>query len=218
MQQTVDFPTEKKSLALQGAAGQIELAITVPNSLPVNKVIVICHPHPLYGGTMDNKVITTLMRTFDGLGYATVRFNFRGVGHSEGEHDKGIGEALDLISILDWVSASLPDASISLAGFSFGSYVAYRVATTSDYRERLAQLILIAPPVQYPEFADLPEPNMPWLVVQGEADEVVDASAVFTWLAQFSHKPRIIRMPETSHFFHGKLVDLKQHIISALTV
>jgi alpha/beta superfamily hydrolase len=210
------FPSGKATFLFPGLAGNLEVATTCPADSVPQVVAIICHPHPLQGGTMHNKVVTTLVRTFISMGCATLRFNFRGVGQSEGEHAAGLGEAQDLISILEWVQTVFPAAKIILAGFSFGSYVAYRVATQSDVAAKIHQLVLIAPPAIYPEFAQLPEPTMPWWVVQGESDEVIPPEAVFTWLAGFKHQATLIRMPETSHFFHGKLIDLKQRLLETL--
>ena len=181
------------------------------------RVIVICHPHPVHGGTMDNKVVTTLMRTFNELDFYTVRFNFRGVGKSAGSFAEGIGETEDLLSVLDWVTHVLPDGELWLAGFSFGSYIAYRAATITSYKDKIKQLICVAPPASYPEFKDLPAPTMPWLVVQGEADEVIDAEVVFSWVASFALPPQLIRMAQTSHFFHGKLIELRNLLKQTFT-
>lgn len=216
MSAPTNFPITNHKFSLPGAAGAIEVA-TTPAKNVSQEVMVICHPHPLYGGTMENKVVTTVVRAAAAVEMATVRFNFRGVGQSEGEHDKGLGEAEDLLTVLAWLESVLPGAKLLLAGFSFGSYVAYRVATLTLYKDKLEKLILIAPPVQYPEFSALPEPQLPWVVLQGEADEVVEPEAVFTWLSQFKHVAELIRFPATSHFFHGKLVALKQALIRVLS-
>lgn len=213
MLSTTPFPSDSSTLLLQGEAGQLDVGVTLPKIPNTENVIIICHPHPLYGGSMDNKVVSTLVRTFRELDFCTVRFNFRGVGHSEGEHDQGLGEARDLELILNWVVQALPDANVLLAGFSFGSYVAYRVAATSQHKENIQQLLLVAPPVQYPEFSSLPEPTMPVLVVQGEADEVVEPDKVFAWVKQTLPEATLLRMPDTSHFFHGKLIELKRLLI-----
>ena len=125
-------------------------------------------------------------------------------------------ETEDLGEILDWVDQVLPNDEIWLAGFSFGAYVAYRVATLSRSKDLIKRLVLVAPPVTYPEFATLPEPAMPWWVVQGENDEVIDPESVFAWLKTKEKAAHLIRMPATSHFFHGKLVDLKNELIKAL--
>lgn len=208
------FPTDfKAQFTLPGQVGELELATTSPKENANGKAILICHPHPLYGGTMDNKVITTLMRSFNQLGFKTVRFNFRGIGKTAGEHDKSFGEADDVLAIIDWLTNALPDDDIWLAGFSFGAYVAYRAAGMAQLSTIIKELVLVAPPVLYPEFADLPQPSMPTLVLQGEADEVVDPALVFQWVAAQAQAIKLQRFPETSHFFHGKLIDLKDVLV-----
>ena len=211
----VNFPDREAHFLLRGVAGNIELSTTSVQPAGSNKVIVICHPHPLHGGTMQNKVVTTLARVFGEMGFSTVRFNFRGVGASSGEHAAGIGETEDLLTVLDWIARTCPQGRLYLAGFSFGAYVAYRVATTSDYKNKLQHLLLVAPPVQYPEFQQLSEPKVPWTVVQGEADEVVEPQQVFAWLNDTQHRARLIALPATGHFFHGKLIELKNKLAKA---
>ncbi len=204
------FPSDKERFLLPTPTAYLELLTTAPKDEDlIGRVVIIAHPHPLQGGTMDNKVVTTLARTFNDMGLRAVRFNFRGVGESEGDYDDGIGETDDLVAVFHWVQKTCPGFEIWLAGFSFGAYVSYRAATISPCKDVVTQLISIAPPVQYPGFHELPAPKMPWLIVQGEDDEVVDANAVFEWAAEFEEPPQVIRMLETSHFFHGKLIELK---------
>jgi alpha/beta superfamily hydrolase len=208
------FPDTPGEILLPGAVGVIELACRVPAAEiePRAGVAIIAHPHPLQGGTMHNKVVTITERALLELGLATVRFNFRGVGRSEGPHDNGIGEADDLVAIARWVRAQRPGDSLWLAGFSFGSYVTLRAAG----RVQPAQLVLIAPPVGRWDFADIAAPACPWLIVQGEDDEVVDAPAVFAWAAALQPPVQLIRMPETGHFFHRRLMDLRGALKNAL--
>lgn len=194
--------------------GQLQVLAAPAVNAP-KAVAVICHPHPQYGGTMHNKVITTLHRVFHTLDMHTVRFNYRGVEGSEGSFDQGIGETADALTVLDWAAAVCPGLPIYLAGFSFGSYVSYRVATDSKYADKLAYLISITMP-PYPETATLPLPQCPWLLVQGEADELFDAAQVFAWAESLAKPPVILRFPETSHFFHGKLVLLRDQLIENL--
>jgi alpha/beta superfamily hydrolase len=207
------FPSETSSLLLPGPAGAIELACALPGDAPPRRgIAIIAHPHPLQGGTMHNKVVTITERALLELGLATVRFNFRGVGRSEGVHDNGDGETDDLVAIATWLRAQRPGDALWLAGFSFGSYVTLRAAARLD----AAQLILIAPPVGRWDFSMVGAPTCPWLIVQGEEDEVVDAAAVFAWAEGLQPKPQLIRMPETGHFFHRRLMDLRGALKSAL--
>jgi alpha/beta superfamily hydrolase len=201
---------DETSFLLQGPAGNIEV-IASPRPATSNKniTVIICHPHPLFGGTMNNKVVTTLERTFKELGLATVRFNFRGVGKSEGIYDEGKGEVQDLIAIVDWVKKNNPENSLWLAGFSFGSYVAAVGATVLPCEK----LICIAPPVTRFGFVDL-KVQCPWIVVQGEEDDVVIPSDVYAWVDSQSNKPVLIKIPGASHFFHGKLMELRDQLFA----
>jgi len=201
-----EFPITPTKLSLPGPAGVLEAATNVAEPAVARAgVAVICHPHPLQGGTMHNKVVTTLERTLRELGLATVVFNFRGTGASQGTFDDGIGETDDLLAVARWAQHVRPRDALWLAGFSFGSYVAARAAPQLPVR----QMISIAPPVGRWDFSHLASPLCPWLVVQGEADEIVDANAVYTWVAAQPEPPALVRMPETSHFFHGRLLDLR---------
>ncbi|MGN6521412.1 MAG: alpha/beta hydrolase [Dokdonella sp.] len=207
------FPPESSSLLLAGPAGAIELACALPIAAPPRRgIAIIAHPHPLQGGTMHNKVVTITERALLELGLATVRFNFRGVGRSEGVHDEGHGETDDLVAIAQWLRAQRPGDALWLAGFSFGSYVTLRAAARLD----AAQLVLIAPPVGRWDFSMVGEATCPWLIVQGEDDEVVDARAVFAWAQGLQPPPQLIRMPETGHFFHRRLMDLRGALKNAL--
>jgi alpha/beta superfamily hydrolase len=199
------FPDASASLLFPGAAGAIDVACTLPESDARCGVAIICHPNPQQGGTMFNKVVTTLDRSLGELGLITIRFNFRGIGKSEGVHDEGRGEADDLVAIAQWVRQERPDDALWLAGFSFGSYVVLRAAPMLAP----AQLILIAPPVGRWDFAGITLPPCPVLIVQGEDDDVVDPQAVFAWAAAQDPQPTLVRMPETGHFFHRRLLDLR---------
>jgi alpha/beta superfamily hydrolase len=166
---------------------------------------VILHPHPLHGGTMHNKVVHTLARGFNELGLASVRFNFRGVGTSAGGFGHGAGESEDALAVIDWVRRVRPRDRVWLAGFSFGAYVALRAAT----RAGVAGLVTVAPAVHLYDFAALALPPCPWLLVQGEADEIVPVTAVQAWLAGVSPPPATRFLPGVGHFFHQRLPDLK---------
>jgi hypothetical protein len=208
-----EFPSGDVTFHIKGQAGKIEILTSMPTSTSKPIIGVICHPHPLFGGTMHNKVVYTIARAFKEMGMPTVRFNFRGVGTSEGQYDEGNGETDDLMSVLKWVQQVQPQAQIWLAGFSFGSYVAARAADLWPAR----QLISVAPPVVNFNFAELPMIKCPWLIVQGDADEIVDPNAVFAWIDHLPQAPEVIRMQGASHFFHGQLIELRQALISALS-
>ena len=207
------FPAAAAEFMLAGPAGRLEVATDVPEPGCARAgVAILCHPHPLGGGTLRNKVVTMLDRSLRELGLATVRFNFRGVGESEGSFDEGNGEMADLLAVAEWVQRVRPGDALWLAGFSFGAYVAAKAARHLPVK----QLILVAPPVQKYPIAALPHPPCPWLVVQGEDDDVVDPQAVFDWVAETRDPPLLVRMPQTGHFFHRKLMDLRGAVKNAV--
>ncbi len=209
------FPETESTILLPGPAGHIEVLTTPVNAThPKQATAIICHPHPLFGGTMNNKVITTLAKTFQTLGLRTVRFNFRGVGKSTGTHDEGRGETEDVLVLMNWIKTLFPQEEIWLAGFSFGAIVAMRAAMQNNP----ARLITIAPPVIRFELNDVTKIKCPWWLVQGEQDDVVLASDVYTWYDTLDPKPHLIRMPMAGHFFHGLLLELREALERALSV
>ena len=212
-----EFPRESASFLLPGPVGDLEVACepaeTRAKSPPAG-IAVICHPHPLHGGTMHNKVVTIIERSLRELGLDTVRFNFRGIGKSAGTFDEGEGESDDLACVVRWARTVRPEVPLWLAGFSFGSYVALRNAKPLD----ADALITIAPPVGRWDFDAIELPDCPWLVVQGEEDEVVDPQLVFDWVESLDVSPHLVRMPETSHFFHRRLMDLRGAVKNAMRV
>lgn len=200
------FPVASGPITLAGPAGAIEAAVELPTPEDARRgVAVIGHPHPPDGGTMNNKVVTTIARALAESGIASVRFNFRGVGRSEGGYDEGRGETLDYLAVAQWLQAQRPSDALWLAGFSFGAWVALRAARQLPVQ----QMIAIAPPVGFRDFTGVPAPPCPWLVVQGDADDVVDPAKVFAWAEAADPAPSIVRMAEAGHFFHGRLVDLR---------
>ncbi len=205
----IDFPTTTQ---ISGPAGVIEIACALPTQTPTCMTI-ICHPHPLFGGSMGNKVVTTLERCFRDLGGATMRFNFRGVGASSGTFDDGIGESDDLAAVYEFARKHFPNAPLWLAGFSFGSFVAARMANQLHAQ----RLICIAPAVTKWDFAAFDAPCMPWIIVQGEQDEVVAPQAVYDFAAAARPRPQLIRLADASHFFHGKLAELRALLTEQLS-
>lgn len=194
----------EEQLLIDGPAGELEILVTRAENPAA--VAVICHPHPLHGGTMHNKVVSTLMRAARDRGASTVRFNFRGVGKSAGAHAGGVGEIDDCRAVIDWAGSEFPGLPLWLMGFSFGGYVA--AASAAALPDWPQALVLVAPSVERQPFADLMPLPGPATVLMGEADEVVAPEAVFGLL---DGQPGInmVRFPDTSHFFHGKLVELK---------
>ena len=198
-------------LAIDGQAGALEAVVEDPG-VAGSSYAVVCHPHPLFGGTMDNKVVTTVARALQETGMPTLRFNFRGVGASAGVFDQGIGETTDADAVASWGAARWPGRALVAAGFSFGGYVALRLAQ----RRVTQRLITIAPAIQRFDASAMAVPQCPWLVVQGDADDVVDPSAVIDWVNSLDPKPRLVVLPGVGHFFHGRLHELRDAVIDAI--
>lgn len=196
---------------IQGPAGDLEILVTRAEN--ASAVAVICHPHPLHGGTMHNKVVSTLMRAARDQGASTIRFNFRGVGKSTGEHADGVGEVEDCQAVIDWAASEFAGLSLWLMGFSFGGYVAAAAARNqAGWPQRV---LLVAPSVERQPFAELMPLPGPVSVMMGEADEVVASQAVFD-LLEGQTGVDVMRFADTGHFFHGKLVELKAAAEDAL--
>lgn len=191
---------------IPGPIGDLEVILEVPPNVNASYFAILGHPHSLQGGTMQNKVVTTMARAFRELGIASLRFNFRGVGRSAGEYDAGLGESEDMLHILQTLDCA--KTTVLFAGFSFGSYVAYR-AIIHYQGAQPAGLITIAPSVHHYDYSLPLRPNIPWLIVMGEEDEVVPVSAVTAFAKTHEPTPILEYFPDTGHFFHGKLLDLK---------
>lgn len=209
----ISTKTKLATQLIEGPAGKLEILVeetTVPEKH--HAWGIVCHPHPLYGGTMHNKVVTTLGKTFQNMGVNTVMFNFRGVGQSEGQYCNGAGELDDLLAVIAWVQREHKH-DIWLSGFSFGAYIAARAASTlSDVKK----LVTVAPAVEHFPMQELAPITCPWVLVQGERDDVVPPEAVFAWAESRTPKPIILRFPEAGHFFHGQLAELRARITEAL--
>lgn len=199
----------EQALTFSGQVGELEAILSVPPDYDKRYLALLGHPHSLQGGTMHNKVVTTLARVFKELGMASVRFNFRGVGQSQGVYDAGVGESEDMCLLAALCKKSLPGVQLVFAGFSFGSYVTYRAA--AQYPHVL--LVSIAPPVHHYDYTAYHPAPHPWIMVQGTADEVVPVDDVRTFVAHSASPLNYLEMADTSHFFHGKLIDLKSLLI-----
>ncbi|MDP3820654.1 MAG: alpha/beta fold hydrolase [Burkholderiales bacterium] len=193
---------------VKGPAGDIECAIDTPAGAP-RGVAVVCHPHPQHGGTLDNKVAQTLARAFVQLGWRSVRFNFRGVGASQGAWDEGVGEVDDALAVIE--AHRDPAVPLMLAGFSFGAYVATQAATRLADDSKPLRLVLVGPSTEKQQMAAVPADT---LVIHGESDEVVPLSATLAW-ARPQNLPVIV-FPGVGHFFHGQLALLKTVIVQEL--
>jgi alpha/beta superfamily hydrolase len=197
-------PTDplREALTLAGPAGALEALLEGPGDPAPPAIAVVCHPHPLHQGTMLNKVVHSVARALNELGLPTLRFNYRGVGASEGHYADGLGETDDALAAADWLARRYPGAPLWLAGFSFGAVVAWRAAS----QRPVARLVSIAPPVE--RMADVIaglRPACPWLVVQGDADDVVACAGVRDYAARLVPPPELVVLPGVDHFFHGKL-------------
>ncbi len=192
-------------VVIAGPAGALEGLIERPPDARGDVVAVCCHPHPLYGGAMQNKVVHTLARSCQDQRVTSVRFNFRGVGASEGKYDDGAGESEDAAAVADWARRETGASRLWSLGFSFGGFVAYRLATLRD----AALLVTVAPPVQRFDFATLAVPRCPWLVLQGDADELVDHKRVLAWTKSVSPPPEVRLFAGGEHFFHGRLTEMR---------
>ncbi|HKE95170.1 MAG TPA: alpha/beta fold hydrolase [Povalibacter sp.] len=199
----------QENLTIPGPAGVLEAIVESPVDVPVRNVAVICHPHPLQGGTMTNKVVHMLAKACNELGLPSVRFNYRGVGASIGSYDEGNGETDDALAVLDWASERWPDAGLWLGGFSFGGAVAIRAAVQRDVR----RLITVAPAIQRVAVDTTTLPTCPWLVIQGDQDELVDVSEIRSWVATLAAPPELVVLPGAGHFFHGRMNDLRSSVL-----
>lgn len=193
----------QREIILAGAAGRLEGMLHLPDE-PPHAIAVVAHPLPTMGGTMDNKVVTTLARAFLELGFAALRFNFRGAGKSDGSYDQGNGETLDVIAAADFMRGEFPGLPLIGAGFSFGGYVQARAAETLQPQH----LVLIAPAVG--RFA-MPQVPADTLLIHGDLDEVVELDAVLHW-ARPQHLPVVV-LAGAGHFFHGRLTQLRQIVL-----
>jgi len=213
-------------MTLKGQAGALACLVDYPSPEFVGELnagwAFICHPHPLFGGTMDNKVVQTLARAYVGCGWKVLRFNFRGVGASEGTHDGGVGETFDLLSIINQIA---PQGPISLAGFSFGAFVVSHAVETLHTQARskvgeepgeLKKIVLVGTATTRFDVRPIPEDlQNRTLVIHGEQDDTVPLSSVMQWA-----EPQVLPVtviPSVGHFFHGQLPLLKSLVSRHLT-
>ena len=205
---------QTKNFLIAGPVGQLQCAVNLPDAelFPQPRgLALVAHPHPLFGGTMDNKVAQTLARTFVSLGYVTVRMNFRGVGQSEGVHDAGKGETDDMEVLLKHMRQEYPDLPLVLSGFSFGTYVQSRLhQRLSSAGIAVERLVLVGAAAGKWPMPDIPADT---ILIHGELDDTIPLQAVFEWL-----RPQdipVVVIPGADHFFHKRLPHIKK-IISDL--
>jgi alpha/beta superfamily hydrolase len=199
-----EMNAQTERLNLQGPAGNIEVLVDRPEGAARGHA-VIAHPHPLFGGTMDNKVVQTLARAFVQNGWTSIRFNFRGVGASQGEHDNGVGEAQDLLFLIEQLA---PQGALALAGFSFGAFVTSHALAALHPNRDVEKIVLVGTAAARFQVAPIaPELHERTLVIHGEADDTVPLASAMDW-ARPQALPVLV-VPGGGHFFHGQLPQLK---------
>ena len=208
---------DSRSFFLEGPAGRLESILWTP-SAPVRHrpplVTVVCHPHPLYGGTMHNKVVYQAAKSLDALGLPVLRFNFRGAGLSAGEHDRGIGEKGDARAAIDFLGAKFPGVPVLVAGFSFGAWVGLRVGCEHP---RVSHLIGMGLPVNSTDFSFLRQCSKPKLFVHGSQDEFGSMEKVKALVASLPGENHLVFVEDVDHFFAGKLDQLDAAITNWLS-
>jgi alpha/beta superfamily hydrolase len=205
-------PPAAERLMLEGPAGALEAQLDFPADVGAPAAFaVVCHPHPLFGGTLTNKVVHTLARTFTDVGMPSLRFNFRGVGMSAGTHDEGRGEVQDVLAAVRYGHERWPQARLWLAGFSFGA----AVAVCASREAMPAGLVAVAPAVDRLDIAAV-MPTCPWLVLLGDADEVVPPQRMLQWAQGLRPVPVTQVLAGAGHFFHGRLPELRERVTAFL--
>lgn len=201
------LPASQK-LDIAGPAGKLESILEYPGEGEILGAAVVCHPHPQHGGTMHNKVAHTLARSFVRSGFAVLRFNFRGTEGSEGEYDEGVGELDDARAAIHWMRDKQPDVPMWLAGFSFGAAISVRAAVASP----VDGLVSVAPAI-YRFAGNLDgQPDCPWLIIQGDEDELVEVDETVGWVNSLEPGPELLVLDGAEHFFHGRLNDVREAV------
>ena len=203
-------PPKTESLFIHGPVGRLQAVFEWPAEGDIAGTVVVCHPHPQHGGTMHNKVAHTLARAFTRSGFAALRFNFRGTEDSEGRFDEGVGEVDDALAAIDWLEERMPGYPMWLAGFSFGAAIAVRAALVRDVHG----LVSVAPAVSRFASGLDSQPRCPWLVLQGDEDELVSVDETLGWLNELEPGPELQVLEGAEHFFHGRLMDLRNAVTS----
>ncbi|MFK7955374.1 MAG: alpha/beta hydrolase [Lysobacterales bacterium] len=199
------FPPTQSEATLAGPAGDLEAMLNPSEEAPTQAIAIICHSVSADGGTLHSKVVQMMERSLRELGAHTIRFNFRGVGESSGEFDRGYGESEDLIAVAQWARQVLPDLPLWIAGYGFGAFVTARAATSIHPD----QLISVSPLLDEFDFDALPRAQCPWLIVQGDADEFVNADDVYQWANALDGDTQLIAMQDVNHDYHRRLMDLR---------
>jgi alpha/beta superfamily hydrolase len=198
---------ETRHLFIDGPAGKIE-AILSEKKTPATACGIICHPDPEQEGTMHNKVVTALNWAMEAMGFVTVRFNYRGVLNSEGTHGHVSGELEDTRAVYEWLHKKYPHLPLHFAGFSFGAFIVAQLATELPTQS----LVTVAPIVSRRSYSQLPKITCPWLTVVGEEDELISVQAIEQYKAVSEQNLELICFSDTTHFFHGKLIPLRETV------
>lgn len=206
----LEFPKKNAHFTIPVSHGVLEVKIESSQHHRQDCVAIVCHPHPLHQGTMDNKVVTSTIKAIADCNIPAVRFNYRGVGQSTGEHGHTVGETEDLLDIAHWLNQQLPNAELILAGFSFGAYIALKGALQLSLKSMLAIAPAIPHHADYTQLAG--QVSCPYWVIIGAQDELVPVASVKEWHSCIQSPTRYIEFPDTTHFFHGKLLDLKNTV------
>ena len=206
-------PPSSEKLNIDGPAGALEAILESPGDIAPTAAAVVLHPHPQHGGTMHNKVAHTLARAFVREGFAALRFNFRGTEGSDGEYGAGAGELQDALAAIEWLRERYAGLPFWLAGFSFGGAIAIHAAAQTA----VDGLVTVAPAAY--RFADgLPAwPTAPWLIVQGDEDELVPIEDTIEWVNRLEPGPELLVIPGAEHFFHGRLLELRDAVTTFIS-
>jgi alpha/beta superfamily hydrolase len=202
-------PAHTERLFIDGPVGRLEAIMELPTEEKVLASVVVCHPHPQHGGTMHNKVAHTLARAFVRSGFASLRFNFRGTEQSEGNYDDGHGELDDALAAIAWMQDRDPDTILWLAGFSFGAAIAVKAAATVE----VDGLVSVAPAISRFAAGLQSQPICPWLIIQGDEDELVDVEETVSWVDGLDPGPELAIVSGGEHFFHGRLTELRELVM-----
>ena len=197
-----------EKLFIDGPVGRLEAILEHSTAQEPLGTVVVCHPHPQHGGTMHNKVAHTLARAFVRAGFASLRFNFRGAEQSEGNFDEGNGELDDALAAVAWMRGRYPDSTLWLAGFSFGAAIAVKASVATE----VDGLVSVAPAISRFATGLESQPTCPWLIVQGDQDELVDVEETVAWVDGLEPGPELLIIPDGEHFFHGRLHELREAV------
>ena len=198
-----------EKLFIEGPEGKLESILERPGEGALAGAAVICHPHPQHGGTMHNKVAHTLARAFVRSGFEALRFNFRGTEYSEGDYDNGVGELDDALAAIEFMRSRHGSYPLWLAGFSFGAAIAVKAAVATH----VDGLISVAPAISRFAAGLESQPDCPWLIIQGDEDELVDVEETVAWVDSLEPGPELLIVDGGEHFFHGRLTDLREAVM-----